>query len=502
MKVNKETIRMESACQPVLSESIVEGRLSLPEDKTQIDRVLFVQGRIYVNAEPAEGKVFMDGNVEFGVVYVGLDGDIDSFESVSVFRHTEDMQDAGAGMNIWAHGTVKEISFSVEEGRIVIVKGIVSVQLSGSMTKSCEAITGVESEELQTKATSLRLRATREQRKETVYIREDVRVPQTMPVARKVLYADAYAIVHSVRTEELKVVVEGDIKLSVLYLSADKKAPLQHMCETMPFGQIVATEGIAEGDIIIADALMSDVRVDMADEADDILRLSARVIISYAAKAETQVRYIEDAYSMQNRIDIEYDSQTCKETAFAANARAAARANITIPTSQPAVSRVICLKATPNIASVRSGIDRIYIEGLMMFTMCYYSSEGMWSFSGETQFEAEVTVGGLKPEHDVQIWADVESCTFDGTGRDISAKFMMDVKVSAFEQTKLNIMSQIAKTGERLPARRGITIYFADEGESIWDIAKRFAITLESVERFNPKISGPAKAGQKILLMG
>ncbi|MFA5675568.1 MAG: DUF3794 domain-containing protein [Christensenellales bacterium] len=501
MKVNKAIIKMESACQPVLSESLVEGRLSLPADRADIERVLFVQGRIYVNAEPADGKVFMDGNVEFTVVYIGIDGGIDSFEAVSPFRHTEDMAGACAGMNILARGSVREVSSCVEEGRTVSVKGVVSVQLNGSVTKSREAVTGAEQPNLQTKTTNKRLKITRDQRRETAYIREDVRVPQTMPVAEKVLFADAYAIVRGVRTEDLKVIVEGDIKLTVLYLSADKGAPLQQMIETMPFGQIIASEGIAASDTIYADAALTDVQVNVADEASDVLRLSARMIISCVAKGESETQYMEDAYSLDNRLDIQYDNQICKEMVLTGNARAIARSAIAIPASQPAVSRIICLRAMPNIAAVRPGVDRVYIEGLMMYTMCYYSSEGMWSYSGETPFEAEVSIDGVKPEHDVEICADVESCTFDGTGRDISVKFMMDVEIRAFAQTNLRLVSSLSKTDERVLTRQGITIYFADGGESTWDIAKRFAATLETVKKFNPEIGDKAEIGQKILIM-
>lgn len=501
MKVNKAIIKMESACQPVLSESLVEGRLSLPADRPDIERVLFVSGRIYVNAEPADGKVFMDGNVEFTVVYIGIDSSIDAFEAVSPFRHTEDMEGAGTGMNIIARGSVREVSFSVEDGRAVSVKGVVSVQLKGSITKSCEAVTGVEPPELQTKMASKRLKTTRDQRRETAYIREDVRVPQTMPVAEKVLFADAYPIVRSVRTEDLKVIVEGDIKLSVLYLSADKGAPLQQMSETMPFGQIIASEGISAGDTVSADAALSDVRVNIADEASDVLRLSARMIISCVARGDSETQYLEDAYSLDNKLDIQYDDQTCKEAALTGNTRAIARSTISIPASQPAVSRIICLRAMPNIAAVRPGTDRVYIEGLMMYTMCYYSSEGMWSYSGETPFEAEIQMDGIKPGYDVEISADVESCTFDGTGRDISVKFMMDVEVRAFVQTRLRLVSGLSKTDERASTRQGITIYFADEGESTWDIAKRFATTLETVKKFNPEIGDNVEVGQKILIM-
>ena len=501
MKVKKEIFKMETAIAPVLSESLVEGRLSLPADRTNMQRVLFIGGRISVNAEPADGKVFMDGNVEFNVVYVDTDGQLDSFDAVSPFRHTEDMDGAGPGMSIFARGSVKEIVFSLDDGRSVNVKGIVSVQLRGSVMQSCEAVTGVEPSELQTRTAKRRMRQTRDQRRETVYVHEDVRIPQTMPMAEKVLSCEAYAVVHSVRTEDLKIIVEGEIKLTVLYLSADKNAPLMQMSESVPFGQIIASEGLAADDIVSAEVSLFDLRVSVADEANDVLRLSARMSIVCAARGESDMQYLEDAYSLENRLSLDYQEQSCRFIALSGNARAIARSTVSIPDSQPSVSRIVCLKAMPSIAAVRPGADRVYIEGLMMFTMCYYCTEGMWSYSGETPFEAEVQMDGMMPSYEVEVCADVENCTYDGTGRDISVKFMMDVGIRAFAQTNMRLVADMTMTDERASTRQGITIYFADGGESTWDIAKRFATTLDTVKRFNPEIGDTAEPGQKILIM-
>jgi len=501
MKVKKTLFKMETACQPVLSESLVEGRLSLPADRPDIERVLFIQGRIHVNAEPAEGKVFMDGNVSFSVVYLDLEGGIEAFDASSPFRHTQDMEEAEPGMHIIARGSVREITYSVEEGRAVNVRGIVGVEIKGSVVKNCEAAASVELPELQTRMVKQRLMTTREQRRETAYIREDLRVSQTMPTADKILFADAYAVVSSVRNEDLKIIVEGNIKLTVLYLSADKSAPLQQLSETVPFGQIIASEAISAGDAVTAEAAIAEVNVSVADEASDVLRLSARMTIVCAVRGEQEVEFLEDAYSLSNRLTLDHEEQVCRYPVLSGNARTIARSTISVPASQPSVSRVICLKGVPSIASALPGIDRVYLEGLMMYTVCYYSPEGMWSYTGETPFESQVLLDGITPEHDVEVRTEVENCMFEGTGRDISVKFMMDVHVQAFTQCRIHMVSGLDETDEPAATRQGITIYFADGGETAWDIAKRFATTLESVKAFNPDIGDIAGQGQKILIM-
>ncbi len=500
MKIKKASFKTETACQPRLSESLVEGRLSLPPEKNEIDRVLFIQGRIGVNAEPADGKVFMDGSVIFSVVYMTADGNIDAFEAASPFRHSEDMAGAGAGMLLTAKGSVKEVNFSLEDARSVYVKGIVSVSLRGSMSKSCEAVTGADSD-LQMKMAKKRLKVTKDLKRDTMMMREDLRLPQTLPIAEKILNADAYAVVKSVKIEELKIIVEGDVKLSVLYLSTDKGAPLQQFNESIPFGHIITSEGMAPDDMISADVNLSDLNVNIAEEAGDILRISARLNFMCAARANSDVEYLEDAYSLKNRLNLKYDEQTCRHLVLSESTKAIARSTISVPQTEPSVSRIVCLRAKPSITAVHPHNDRVYIEGLMMFSLCYTSAEGLWSYSGETPFEAEVQMDGIMPDQEVEISAEVEYCNFEGTGRDISVKYMLDVEIKAYAQSQMRLVSDMIETDEAPRHNQGITIYFADGGETTWDIAKRFSTTLDTVKKFNPEIGDTIASGQKILIM-
>lgn len=500
MKIKKASFKTETACQPRLSESLVEGRLSLPSEKNEIDRVLFIQGRIHVNAEPADGKVFMDGSVIFNVVYMAIDGSIDAFEAASPFRHSEDMAGAGSGMILTAKGSVKDVNFSLEDVRTVYVKGIVSVSLRGSMTKSCEAVTGADSE-LQIKMAKKRLKVTKDFKRDTMMLREDVRLPQALPIAEKILTADAYAVVKSVKTEELKIIVEGDLRLSVLYLSTDKGAPLQQYNESIPFGHIISSEGMLPEDMMSADVSLSDLSVSVAEEAGDIFRVSGKLGFMCAARADSDIEYLEDAYSLRNMLNLKFDEQACRHLVLSESTKAIARATIAIPHTEPSVSRVVCLKASPSVTAVNPGTDRIYIEGLMLFTLCYTSAEGMRSYSGEAPFEAEIQMDGITADQDVEVNANVEYCTYEGTGRDISAKFMLDVELQAFSQSRIRLVSDMTEMDEAPMRRQGITIYFADGGETTWDIAKRFATTLDTVKKFNPEIGESAEAGQKILIM-
>jgi len=502
MKLQKTSLMTETACKAKQCESVADGRLSLPAGKANIDRVLVVQGGVHVNAEPADGRVFMDGTVRFSVVYVDIEGNIDSFETTSPFRHSEDMADATPGMNMFAKGNMREIEYTVEGGTALSVRGIVSIQLTGDVSTPVEAVSGTDAPDVQVKTSKQNMMRTREVRRETLPVNEDIRVPQSMPRAEKILSSDAYAVVRSVRIEEMKAIVEGEIRLMVFYLSEDRAAPLQNFYESLPFGQIFNMEGIAPNDTAAGDADLYDMQVNIAPDAPDILRMSAKVSVVCAVHTQAETELMQDAYSLKNRLDVVTERRSCRCLALSGCAKAIARSAIAIPDTHPAVSRVICLKAAPVISAVTPGTDRVYIEGLMMFTVCYASPQGPWSYRGEVPFEAEAQMEGIKGTHDVEVSADVEYSAFEGAGRDLSVKFTMDVMIRAYAQNEVSMVSDLKETDERRQTKKGITIYFADGTENVWDIAKRYATTPETVKKFNPGLNDDVAAGQKILIMG
>jgi len=502
MNVQKSCFEIESANQSISSESIVEGALSLPVDKDEIARVLLVSGKVYASAEPGEGKVFMDGSVTFTVVYVTADGAVDSFDSAAPFRHSEDAPGMDASMNVYAKGGVRETSHSVEDGRTVYVKGIVSMALRATGTKTCDAVSGSDSGGLETKMYTGKLAAAKEFKKETVTLREDFRVPQSMPRAEQVLMCDAYPVVQSVRLDETKIAVEGEMKIMVLYRSEDKSAPLQYFYESLPFGEIISSDSVTTDDLVWADAGVGALSVGIAEEASDLLSMTCKLMIVCGVRSLRDIEYMQDAYALDRKLDISYDTLENRSLKLSGCAKAIARCAITVPENEPNVNRVLCMKACPVVSAATPGADRVSIEGLMMFTVCYASPEGMASFSGEVPFEAEAQMEGMMSTYDVEVGAETEYCSFEGAGREIGVRFMMDVMVHAYKTDQFSMVSDMEETEGDVPVRKGITIYFADGGESTWDIAKRYATTLGSVKKFNPDIGESAAAGQKILIVG
>jgi LysM repeat protein len=62
------------------------------------------------------------------------------------------------------------------------------------------------------------------------------------------------------------------------------------------------------------------------------------------------------------------------------------------------------------------------------------------------------------------------------------------------------ILGAASPSEEQPPARAPLTIYFSQPGEALWDIAKRYRTTVDSIRRENELSDAAAADGQMLLI--
>ena len=70
----------------------------------------------------------------------------------------------------------------------------------------------------------------------------------------------------------------------------------------------------------------------------------------------------------------------------------------------------------------------------------------------------------------------------------IEIKLNIQITASIYEETKCNIVDSVT-ANDSVPKSKdsntALTIYYANSGESIWDIAKRYGTTMEKIQDEN-----------------
>jgi len=504
MNMLKQEIMTERSCQISGSQALVEGTLKLPEGLGEIASVLEIAGQAEATETNAmDGRIVIDGVARFAVLYIDKKGEIGCFDAECRFSHAIEESCITADMQVLPMLRMGDISHRVTDGSSVTIRAelVIDVQsLQNQQMEIMEANNADRNVEMREEnAVIPYLKAAKCVKS---YVRDELRVPQSMPPVKQVLLSRGYAIAKNIHKEEDRIIIEGDLRVFIVYLSPDKNAPLQYLSETLPFGEIVADAGCSSDSPVFVQTGLERLVVDARQDNSDLLDISAVINICSLCNGEREVAFVEDMYDRRydmtlNRIPI----QTCHRKQLEPQKKVV-RMGVEVPESAPEVARVLYAAAEPEITSIRPDKDRAVLEGVMRFLLCYTTADsGVKSLKTQVPFEADTSIPGVTEESNLFVTPNAEYAVVEGSGRELEAKCCLDIQAWELQYNQLNAVADVEIGEEAAEQPPGILVYFTAEGENLWDIAKKFRVRTDAFANANVNAEEPLKRGTKLILV-
>ena len=504
MNIAKREITAEKSEWLPGAKAVVEGVVKLPEVLEEISSVLEVAGQAeLVECTAEEGKLALAGILRLTVLYMDRKGSIDSFDTDTHFNHSVNAPNVTLGMQAVGAIYLRDVAFKMVDSQTVSIKANLSMDLLVSKPWQTEIVDAeLLGRDLEVKCQQMQIPSLLSAKSVKAYAKAEIRVPQSMPPVKRVLLARGYAVSKQVNREMDKVIVEGEIRVFVVYLSTDKNAPLQYLSETVPFGEIISQPECPEDAKIHVACQLEQLLVDQQEENEDMLDVSAVVGLVSCCYGSREVRFVEDLYSREKKCTLERTPMELSCVNGLESQKKVVRLGVEVPPSAPEVARVLYTDACPEIVEVRPEKDRVSIDGIMRFLLCYTTADaGVKSLKVDVPFETEVGLPDVDENTQVQMRGFVEYAQAEGSGRELEVKCCLDLNANQQHSEKCQAVSDV-ELGEEIAERQpGLLVYYADGGETLWDIAKRFKVGQETLKNLNAELVEPVPKGAKIMLL-
>ena len=96
-----------------------------------------------------------------------------------------------------------------------------------------------------------------------------------------------------------------------------------------------------------------------------------------------------------------------------------------------------------------------------------------------------VPVPGVKEDFEVWTVPNIQKTSAIITGDDMEIRCLMDIGIIAFKQEEYDIIQNVEEKDPLNRDNSSIMIYFKDEDEDLFDIAKNFHIAMEDINTDN-----------------
>ncbi|MEG0049104.1 MAG: DUF3794 domain-containing protein [Clostridia bacterium] len=485
-----------------LSQAVVEGEIALPGGLREETNVLCSEAMAVLERNEVQaGRVDADGKVTFHVLYTqGDPAHVSALEASAEFSHSVDFAGVCASMTAEISLTVEHVEASAQGGRLRLM-AILRAQTRVFTDEPLPVVTGIRNVDgLMVKTETLSGCQTVAKGEQDVLVRDECDLNAVLQIT-DTLYATALATVQDVMGGEERATVSGSILLEVTHRSAMPSRPLVITHHSIPFEETLSLMG-ENGDALTVNAVVKDVAVlsqERQEEGDRTLRAEILLGLSAHATRKREMCLLLDAYTTQGNLLLPKSQPVMRALSHKQIHTAESGKLTLLLDGQAAVRTPLRALLRPVIADLTRVGGKLSVEGMMETTLIYMTddSDVPRSYQTEEPFVTSFACDPSLPESIVLSTSNVEATGI--TSDRVEVKYILHLNCYDVQLADEPLVIGI----EELPAApvdSGILLCLSQPGESIWDIAKRYRVSCESLERMNPGLTQSDSETTRVIL--
>lgn len=467
-------------------EQAIDCDITLPEYFPDIVRVLKCTLTACVsNVQKSGDRVTAEGMGHLSLLYVSDGSCIRCFEQDIPFtRFCENKAVENAECSVRAK--TEYVNCRVVSNRRIDIHGCLSVTFCCYVKDCCKMVCGCDGGAVETKRRKINTCNMNDCCERGFSLNETYEIGAGKPSIIQLVRSEASAVIEDVKTVSGKMLIKGELSVKTLYISESSDDELQTIEHIMPISQIIEAAGAEEDTVNLINLVVSSLSVSAKTDTAGALRL-LDVSVEMRAFAEiyqnVEIETVTDAYSTKYEMNSKCKPVEIRNMCDRFTDTYLCRSSLDLSGSD--IERVIDMSAAGITFSSSYSKGELLVNGTVTVNLLIRSKGGDISFT-ERQFDFDykrsVTVTSQNIECNPNIVITGSDYILSGDDK-IDARVQIDISAAVFEITTVTAVTDIEICEDKQKTKSGaaLTIYFADSGERIWDIAERYNTTVSAV---------------------
>ncbi len=468
---------------------------TLPDYCPSIEKILKCRVTPKIHSKSLSGdRLTIDGAVTVCVLYMDEEKKtLRSCEHTSPYSGSISVKSDCSDAVIRAYAKPEYVNCRAVSSRRLDIHGAFS--LCARIDAICSRETAVDcpSDDVELKKSSLPVSRLCALAQQQFSVADELEPTNGSPAVRSILKSDVRVKPVECRVAGDKAMAKGELVVRVLYIADNEIAETAVMEFTLPVGQVVDAPGI-ENDSRLdwrLELLSSDVRLreDGSGENGSSISIDCRLCAYVAAYADESLDYISDAYSTAYDLDCEYSQ--LRTTRLCDSTRETSITKSGADTETNGISRIIDVWGEQCSAEAVFDNGAPIIKGKINACILALDNDSLpFYIERNVDYLCPVKLNIEDPEKSsIEASAEVESISFRlNGGSSIDLRCEIAVTARAYENCSARALSGAHADEEHKRIKDpdvALTLYFAEKGESIWDIARRYSSKTEAIKREN-----------------
>ncbi len=485
--ISKECISLCDATPQGSAEQPIDCDITLPEYLPDIVRILRCNANVGVTSHTVTGdRVTAEITAIVRIMYICSEGQIHGFEQRLQFA--KQLETAVTDSSFLFVGAKTEyINYRVAGQRRIEIHGALSIFTKATCKKNCDLVTDCKNGGLAVKSHEMELCNLKSVTEKSFSVNETLEVTVTNTPIQAVTYSVGTATIDEIKIISDKLFLKGQVILHSSFICEGNT--VENLESVININQIIEADNLDD-----SQELNGDFRVSLIDARPrfemstnkNYLDVTAYLTFSAQGYSQCKTSAVSDAYSTQYECDLTRRTVYLPQIQEKLNSTILCRGTCDLEST--GISEVLCFTPTYVTAQFSLTDGGYKISGEVTAELVYRDRQGEIAFAqrlipyeykGQADCDAPLT---CLPKADITAYSFVIS----GDNR-LDARIELLITGFVFSETAQSIISEIEVKTD-CPKKNGnapLTVYFADCGESVWDIARRYCTTAEVIKKDN-----------------
>ena len=480
----------------------------VPDSKPDIKKILQIDANVETTTcELQNDRVLLCGNVYFNVIYLPEDTlTLQSIRVTAPFTDIVAINGVNPDMDCMFETDVLSINYKIINGRKFSVKCVIEAVLNIKHTPCVEIVTEITDNAVQIQNDDVNLLKRSARCNKKIDINEKIIVPDSEPAISEVLNLSAKVNEYSVKLINNKAIIKGDIKFTCTYVEAVNN-DIVTLNRVAPFTEILDIDGVKTEDLYSARIEIKscdyNCEVTPSGETRGIETKSSLNVDIFTMRDEKCI-IVQDCYATDKELQLTTNDIIIPKKINDVECNDTLKTSVNVGESDPVIERVYDVFSKAYIDDVAVKQDKILLKAIVDNYVLYVTKDEdkpIYCLKNEIEFVKELDCEGCcDPKGD--FFAEVLNTSY-ALSSENSVDLRVNLKINGVicDSKKVNVITDI-KTNECKSEYKtaSITVYFVQDNETLWDIAKRYFTTIDAIINVNDLSDKDIQKGMRLLI--
>ena len=461
----------------------------LPDYCPDIVKILKCRAKPMLSSKSVSGgTVTVDGNVTITVIYCDSDNRICAHEHQFPFNKVFETGCDCDGAILNCRTKCEYINCRAVTGRKIDIHGAAGIYVRLIKRRCNDIIADFDDPVVELHRGSVPATTPMGTVEKYLTVEEEIEIGQGQPTVRSLIRYEADACIRESKLLNEKNIVRGELSVSLLYCS-NQGAPQQVRAQ-IPFSQLLEMPGVTEQCRCDTKAEIACIEVKPRTAATGETRnfiLNAKLLISTTACCDNDVDVVLDAYSRKFEANLKRSDVGFQKISRTIDESCQCKASLDF--AEGALSEVADMWCDIQSVNARMDEGELCVSGTLLANIIVYDQKGIPSYYEKpVEFSYKFPIeekGNITCEPQI----DVRSSNYTITGsKTMDLRIELGVRAAIYLTQEMSLVTDLA-VDERQPLNHkdngAMTIYFAEAGESVWDIARNYRAAVEEIKAIN-----------------